>query len=58
MMIIFHFDFLLNLIFERKKVADKNITDLKGQKNRTNPNTFKAFLLRTDYLSEYEVVRA
>ena len=28
MMIVFHFDFLLNLIFERKKIADKITTDL------------------------------
>ena len=48
MMIIFHFDFLLKLIFWRKKVADKITTDLKGQKIRTNQNTLKAFLLRTD----------
>ena len=57
MMIIFHFDFLLNFIFGRKKVADKNTTDLKGQKIRTNQNTLKAFLPRTDLISEYEVVR-
>ena len=48
MIIIFHFYFLLNLIFERKKIADKNTTDLKGQKIRTNQNTLKTFLLRTD----------
>ena len=35
----------------RKKVADKNTTDLKGQKIRTNQNTLKTFLLRTDYFS-------
>ena len=49
MMIIFHFYFLLLICFlGRKKVADKNTTDLKGQKIRTNQNTLKAFLLRTD----------
>ena len=42
MIIIFHFNFLLNLIFERKKVADKTTTDLKGQKIRTNQNTPKS----------------
>ena len=36
------FNFLLNLIFERKKVADKTTTDLKGQKIRTNQNTLKS----------------
>ena len=57
MMIIFHFEFLLNLFFLRKKVADKTTTDLKGQKIRTNQNTLKAFLPRTDLISEYEAVR-
>ena len=57
MIIIFHFDFLLNFIFGCKKVADKTTTDLKGQKIRTNQNTLKTFLLRTDLISEYEAVR-
>ena len=58
MKIIFHFSFLLNLFFWRKKVADKTTTDLKGQKIRTNQNTLKSVSTRTDLISEYEVVRA
>lgn len=53
----FSFLFPPKFIFGRKKVADKITTDLKGQKIRTNQNTLKTFLLRTDCLSEYEVVR-
>ena len=40
-----------------KKSLIKTTTDLKGQKIRTNQNTLKAFLPRTDLISEYEVVR-
>ena len=40
-----------------KKSLIKTTTDLKGQKIRTNQNTLKTFLLRTDYISGYEVVR-
>lgn len=57
MIIIFHFNFLLNLIFERKKVADKTTTDLKGQKIRTNQNTLKSVSTPHGYSSEYEAVR-
>ena len=47
MMIIFHFDFLLNLIFERKKVADKNYHRPKGTKN---PHELKhAYSVSTSY---------
>ena len=53
----FSFLFPPKFYFERKKVADKTTTDLKGQKIRTNQNTLIAFLPRTDLISEYEVVR-
>ena len=57
MIIIFHFNFLLNLIFERKKAADKTTTDLKGQKIRTNQNTLKSVSTPHGLNILYEVVR-
>lgn len=58
MIIIFHFNFLLNLIFERKKVADKNYHRLNWIKKSVRIKTrLKAILLRTDSISEYEVVK-